>query len=137
MNEITPDQRANPESHSWCSACKTDETRNNPHKSTDNDVRTQYESDIQTLFNLCRKTASITPKSCLMRHTERHNTPFHQSTFDVSHKSHVVKYFSLCSFRTARMVLLWLLNSYCFKCYNTKWKPFGMKGHYEILPSGV
>lgn len=128
MNEITPDQRANPESHRWCSACKTDDTWNNPHKSTNNDVRTQYESDIQTLFNLRRKTASITTKPCFMRHTERHNTPFHQSTFNVSHKSYVVKYSSLFSFKTARMVLLWLLNSYCFKCYNTKMETFWYEG---------
>lgn len=41
-----------------------------------------------------------------MRHTERHNTPFHQSTFNISHNKRVVKYFSLCSPRTEDGVVM-------------------------------
>lgn len=97
------------------------------------------DADIQTPLNQRnhKGTASITQNPCHMRHTERHNTQFHQSIFNDSQNTHG-KNFSLCSPRTERMVLLWLLNSYCFDHYNTKRKPFRSKnGHYVILPFGV
>lgn len=41
-------------------------------------------------------------------------------------------------FTTMRMVSLWLLSSYCFECYNTKWNSSSTKnGHYLILSFGV